>query len=85
MAIDYVKTGQPAQMTCDLKPPKWPRFMERHNHAKAAHYLSILAVWKNPTMKSLKPGFSGREAVAAIRLRKIRPCPQATLACYDRT
>ena len=31
MAVDYVKTGQPAQMTRDLKPPKWPHFMEKHN------------------------------------------------------
>ena len=70
MAVDYVKTGQPAQMARDLKPPKWPRFMERHNHAKAPHYLSNLAAWKSPTMKSLKPDFSGKEAVPAIRSRK---------------
>lgn len=31
MAVDYVKTGQPAQMTRDLKPPKWPHFMEKLN------------------------------------------------------
>lgn len=29
MAVDYVKTGQPAQLTRDLKPPKWPHFMEK--------------------------------------------------------
>lgn len=29
MAVDYVKTGQPAQMTPDLKPSKWPHFMEK--------------------------------------------------------
>ena len=29
MAVDYVKTGQPAQMTRDLEPPKWPHFMEK--------------------------------------------------------
>ena len=29
MAVDYVKTGQPAQMTRDLKPSKWPHFMEK--------------------------------------------------------
>ena len=29
MAVDYVKTGQPARMTRDLKPPKWPHFMEK--------------------------------------------------------
>ena len=31
MAVDYIKTGQPAQMTRDLKPPKWPHFMEKIN------------------------------------------------------
>ena len=31
MAVDYVKTGQPAQMTRDLKPPKWPHFMEKQH------------------------------------------------------
>lgn len=29
MAVDYVKTGQPAQMTPDLRPSKWPHFMEK--------------------------------------------------------
>ena len=29
MAVDYVKTGQPAPLTRDLKPPKWPHFMEK--------------------------------------------------------
>ena len=29
MAVDYVKTGQPAQLTSDLKPLKWPHFMEK--------------------------------------------------------
>lgn len=29
MAVDYVKTGQPAELTSDLKPPKWPHFMEK--------------------------------------------------------
>ena len=29
MAVDYVKTGQPAKMSCDLKPLKWPHFMEK--------------------------------------------------------
>ena len=29
MAVDYVKTGQPAKMTPDLKPSKWPHFMEK--------------------------------------------------------
>ena len=29
MAVDYVKTGQPARMTRDLQPQKWPHFMEK--------------------------------------------------------
>lgn len=29
MAVDYVKTGQPAQLTRDLEPLKWPHFMEK--------------------------------------------------------
>ena len=29
MAVDYVKTGQPAKMSQDLKPLKWPHFMEK--------------------------------------------------------
>ena len=29
MAVDYVKTGQPAKMSPDLKPYKWPHFMEK--------------------------------------------------------
>ncbi len=40
MAVDYVKTGQPAQMTRDLKPPKWPHFMEKHNLAADRVYTS---------------------------------------------
>ena len=40
MAVDYVKTGQPAQMPRDLKPPKWPHFMERHHLAADRVYTS---------------------------------------------
>lgn len=29
MAVDYVKTGTPARMTSDLRPRKWPHFMEK--------------------------------------------------------
>lgn len=29
MAVDFVKTGQPAQMSRDLFPRKWPHFMEK--------------------------------------------------------
>lgn len=29
MAVDYVKTGQPAHLSRDLKPLKWPHFMEK--------------------------------------------------------
>ena len=40
MAVDYVKTGQSAQMTRNLKPPKWPHFMERHHLAADRVYTS---------------------------------------------
>ena len=40
MAVDYVKTGQPALMPRDLKPPKWPHFMERHNLSADRIYTS---------------------------------------------
>ena len=29
MAVDYVKTGQPAHLSDELKPLKWPHFMEK--------------------------------------------------------
>lgn len=29
MAVDYVKTGQPAQLSRGLKPLRWPHFMEK--------------------------------------------------------
>lgn len=29
MAVDYVKTGQPAPLARDLIPPKWPHFLEK--------------------------------------------------------
>ena len=29
MAVDYVKTGQPAHLSRELKPLKWPHFMEK--------------------------------------------------------
>ena len=29
MAVDYVKTNQPARMTRDLQPPKWPHVLEK--------------------------------------------------------
>jgi len=31
MAVDYVKSGTPARMTSDLRPRKWPHFMEKDN------------------------------------------------------
>ena len=31
MAVDYVKTGTPARMTSDLRPRKWPHFMEKEH------------------------------------------------------
>ena len=33
MAVDFVKTGQAAQMTRDLRPRKWPHFMEKRKPA----------------------------------------------------
>jgi RNA-dependent RNA polymerase len=30
--VDYVKTGQPAEMPKRLKPFKWPHFMEKRHH-----------------------------------------------------
>ena len=40
MAVDYVKTGQPAPLTRDLKPPKWPHFMERVGKRQNQIYIS---------------------------------------------
>lgn len=34
MAVDYVKTGVPARMKAELRPRKWPHFMEK-NHKPA--------------------------------------------------
>jgi RNA-dependent RNA polymerase len=31
MAVDYVKSGTPARMTSDLRPRKWPHFMEKEH------------------------------------------------------
>ena len=39
-AVDYNKTGIPAQMTKDLRPMKWPHFMEKKHKPKAAQYHS---------------------------------------------
>ncbi|KAL9127169.1 MAG: hypothetical protein Q9217_003902 [Psora testacea] len=33
MAVDFVKTGRPAQMTRELHPRKWPHFMEKKKPA----------------------------------------------------
>lgn len=40
MAVDYVKTGQPAPLTRDLKPLKWPHFMERVGQRQHQIYTS---------------------------------------------
>ena len=42
MAVDYVKTGQPAQMEPDLKPKHWPHFMEKKNKNKEYHSKKVL-------------------------------------------
>jgi RNA-dependent RNA polymerase len=39
-AVDYVKTGEPAQMPKRLRPPKWPHFMEKKFKPKEAQYHS---------------------------------------------
>jgi hypothetical protein len=39
-AVDYVKTGQPADMPRQLKPCKWPHFMEKKHKPKDAVYHS---------------------------------------------
>ncbi len=40
MAVDYVKTGQPAQMPSELKPRRWPHFMEKVHKPKEQIYIS---------------------------------------------
>ena len=42
MAVDYVKTGQPAQMEPGLKPKHWPHFMEKKNKNKEYHSKKVL-------------------------------------------
>ncbi|KAH7381767.1 RNA dependent RNA polymerase-domain-containing protein [Cadophora sp. MPI-SDFR-AT-0126] len=39
-AVDYVKTGEPAEMSKDLRPRKWPHFMEKKHKPKEAQYHS---------------------------------------------
>lgn len=40
MAVDYVKTGEPAEMPQDLRPRKWPHFMEKWRKPKEQTYKS---------------------------------------------
>lgn len=40
MAVDFVKTGQPARMPRELKPKKWPHFMEKKYKTKEQLYHS---------------------------------------------
>ena len=40
MAVDYVKTGTPARMTADLRPRKWPHFMEKEHKPAEQIYRS---------------------------------------------
>lgn len=40
MAVDFVKTGQPARMPRSLKPKKWPHFMEKKHKNKDQIYHS---------------------------------------------
>ncbi|KAL6237096.1 hypothetical protein BDW75DRAFT_249549 [Aspergillus navahoensis] len=39
-AVDYNKTGNPAVMTRDLEPRKWPHFMEKKSKPESARYRS---------------------------------------------
>ncbi|KAL4997664.1 RNA dependent RNA polymerase-domain-containing protein [Aspergillus recurvatus] len=39
-AVDYNKTGNPAVMTRDLEPRKWPHFMEKNSKPESARYRS---------------------------------------------
>ena len=40
MAVDYVKTGEPARMPRELHPKKWPHFMEKNYKPKEQTYRS---------------------------------------------
>ena len=40
MAVDYVKTGQPAHLASDLRPLKWPHFMEKVGRKQHQIYTS---------------------------------------------
>lgn len=40
MAVDYVKTGEPAEMPQDLRPRKWPHFMEKKHKSIEQTYTS---------------------------------------------
>lgn len=40
MAVDYVKTGELAEMPQDLSPRKWPHFMEKRHKPKEKTYMS---------------------------------------------
>lgn len=39
-AVDYVKSGIPARITRDLRPRKWPHFMEKKYKPKEQQYVS---------------------------------------------
>lgn len=39
-AVDYVKSGEPAEMPARLVPPKWPHFMEKFYQPKEKQYVS---------------------------------------------
>lgn len=39
-AVDFVKTGLPARLSQDLKPQKWPHFMEKDHLPKEKIYIS---------------------------------------------
>ena len=63
MAVDYNKTGIPARMTRDLRPRKWPHFMEKDHKPKEQIYQSekILGqLYDQVERVAFEPQFDGR-------------------------
>ena len=60
MAVDYVKTGQPAQITRDLKPPKpllhdlKAMILDGFQRSKVPFLVSLLQLWRAWSIKYLK-------------------------------
>ena len=63
MAVDYNKTGIPARMTRDLRPRKWPHFMEKDHKPKEQIYQSekILGqLYDQVERVAFEPKFDGK-------------------------